>query len=102
MLRHVGPSNDRLKGVRNFDEIQKRGRWLALDSVRRYAKEHALAFVRQQTPQQALAKGAKALRMWGEREGTRDGAPPRRWPDARARGRVSRGSPVLGRCDQLL
>jgi hypothetical protein len=37
-LRHGGASYDTAMRFRNFDEVMQRGRWLALSSVRRYAK----------------------------------------------------------------
>ena len=40
-LRHGGASHDRATGSRSLLEVQQRGRWKSLDSVRRYEK-HAL------------------------------------------------------------
>ncbi|CAE7463997.1 unnamed protein product [Symbiodinium sp. CCMP2592] len=37
-LRHGGPSRDILLGLRNLQEVQKRGRWRSFSSVRRYEK----------------------------------------------------------------
>ena len=45
MARHSGPSIDRMSGVRDLLEIQKRGRWLQFKSVQRYEKAARLAEV---------------------------------------------------------
>ena len=45
MGRHSGPSIDRVTGVRDLLEIQKRGRWLQFKSVQRYEKHARLAEV---------------------------------------------------------
>ena len=41
-LRHGGPSTDRLLNARSLQDVQRRGRWLAMDSVRRYEKHGRL------------------------------------------------------------
>ena len=41
MARHSGASLDRLNDVYSLEEVQKRGRWRCMSSVRRYEK-HAL------------------------------------------------------------
>ena len=56
MLRHAGPSYDILTKLRTLPEVQRRGRWLSLTSVRRYEK------ARQVTAQ--LQKLAPATRKW--------------------------------------
>ena len=38
VLRHTGPSHDYLEKFRTLDDIQRRGRWGARSSVRRYEK----------------------------------------------------------------
>ncbi|CAE7557304.1 unnamed protein product [Symbiodinium sp. CCMP2592] len=53
-LRHGGPSRDILLGLRNLQEVQKRGRWRSFSSVRRYEKGGR---VTQQT--QALSKATR-------------------------------------------
>ena len=45
MARHSGPSIDWMSGLRDFLEIQKRGRWLQFKSVQRYEKAARLAEV---------------------------------------------------------
>ena len=45
MARHSGPSIDRVTGLRDLLEIQKRGRWLQFKSVQRYEKHARLAEV---------------------------------------------------------
>lgn len=45
MARHSGPSIDRVTGLRDLMEIQKRGRWLQFKSVQRYEKHARLAEV---------------------------------------------------------
>ena len=37
-LRHGGPRTDRLLNARSLQDVQRRGRWLAMDSVRRHEK----------------------------------------------------------------
>ena len=39
--RHTGASRDLTEGHRNLEEVMKRGRWKAINSVHRYAKPHA-------------------------------------------------------------
>ena len=38
VLRHTGPSDDRLRKRRSLDEVQKRGHWVSRSSVMRYEK----------------------------------------------------------------
>jgi len=38
MMRHGGPSHDLYSGASSRPDIQTRGRWLCLESTRRYAK----------------------------------------------------------------
>ena len=38
VLRHTGPSDDRLRNRRSLDDVQKRGAWLSRKSVLRYEK----------------------------------------------------------------
>ena len=42
MFRHGGPSRDALVGTMTLQQIQQRGRWKALESVRRYEKHAKL------------------------------------------------------------
>ena len=39
--RHTGASRDITEGYRTLEQVMKRGRWKALNSVHRYAKSHA-------------------------------------------------------------
>jgi integrase len=39
--RHTGASRDLTEGYRTMEQVMKRGRWKALNSVHRYAKSHA-------------------------------------------------------------
>ena len=42
-LRHGGPSTDFLEGTLSIEDIQRRGRWKSLSSVRRYEKHGRLS-----------------------------------------------------------
>ena len=39
--RHTGASRDLATGYRTFEQVQRRGRWKATDSVQRYARVRA-------------------------------------------------------------
>ena len=56
VMRHSGPSNDRALHCRTIEEVQKRGRWLASTSLRRYEKSARLSRLVADLPAQALAK----------------------------------------------
>ena len=56
VMRHSGPSNDRALHCRTIEEVQKRGRWLASTSLRRYEKSARLSRLVADLPMQALAK----------------------------------------------
>ena len=43
VMRHSGPSNDRALHCRTIEKVQKRGRWLASTSLRRYEKSARLS-----------------------------------------------------------
>ena len=58
MLRHSGPSWDRLKGRRTLAEIQKRGLWASHRSVSRYEQAARIASEYQKIQQ--------AMRLWME------------------------------------
>ncbi len=48
--RHGGPSADRADGSRSLPEIQRRGRWAADSSVKRYEQAGRLHVVLDRTP----------------------------------------------------
>ena len=60
-LRHAGPSRDAFLHIRDLNEIQKRGRWEALSSVKRYSKPSWYAAVLARTPEAVMAAGEKIL-----------------------------------------
>ena len=53
-LRHTGPSDDYLWKRRSLDEIQRRGRWAAESSVRRYEKSSRVTSRLNQLPASTL------------------------------------------------
>ena len=50
MCRHGGPSADALAGALSLEQIQQRGRWASLNSVRRYEKHAKLLRVAARLP----------------------------------------------------
>jgi len=59
--RHTGASRDLAEGYRTFEQVQRRGRWKAADSVQRYAKVHAWFECQARQPVQVREKGARIL-----------------------------------------
>jgi integrase len=58
-LRHGGPSHDVYFNIRNLDQVQRRGFWKALSSVRRYEKHACLQRqLNKLTQQQQVAANA--------------------------------------------
>ena len=66
-IRHVGPSHDHLNQVFTLPDIQMRGRWLSLSSVRRYAKPAALLRQAAKMTKAKRAAGAFSLKSIGSR-----------------------------------
>ena len=62
VVRHSAPTHDRLHGIRTLAQIQRRGRWASLASVRRYEKPaRVLKSAAKLSPaQQVAAKSAEA------------------------------------------
>ena len=52
--RRGGPSEDAAAATRSMDEIQKRGRWVALKSLRRYEQQNRLHVVLRSLPKPLL------------------------------------------------
>lgn len=65
--RHTGPSRDLATGYRDISQIQRRGRWLAEKSVRRYAKTHTWISVKESQPPHVQARGADLLKLRKDR-----------------------------------
>ena len=61
--RHTGPSRDLATGYRDMPQVQRRGRWSAEKSVRRYAKTHAWIAVTKAQPPHVLSRGSELLGM---------------------------------------
>ena len=55
--RHTGASRDLTEGYRNLEQVMKRGRWKALNSVHRYAKPHAWYAALAALPQAVRERG---------------------------------------------
>jgi len=55
--RHTGASRDLTEGYRNLEQVMKRGRWKALNSVHRYAKPHAWYAALAALPRQVREQG---------------------------------------------
>ena len=60
-LRHTGPSRDLATGYRTFEQVQRRGRWKAMESVQRYARPHMWATVCGQVRQDIRQRGQSIL-----------------------------------------
>ena len=60
-LRHCGPSFDAYTHFRTEAEIQRRGRWEALSSVKRYSRPSWYASVLARTPSALIAHGRELL-----------------------------------------
>ena len=63
VLRHSGASNDLLHSRRTLKEVQLRGRWKVLDSVRRYGKTHFLVQSNARLEEAVLQRGR---RFWDD------------------------------------
>jgi len=55
--RHTGASRDLTEGYRTLEQVMKRGRWKALNSVHRYAKPHAWYAALAALPSEVRDKG---------------------------------------------
>ena len=71
--RHTGASRDLTEGYRNLEEVMKRGRWKALNSVHRYAKPHALYAAQAKLSQQERDNGRRILAKRPLRTGSSPG-----------------------------
>lgn len=60
--RHGGASHDALDGIRPMRDIQRRGRWRARESLRRYEKHGVLLRVWRRTPLAVLVEAGAAAR----------------------------------------
>ena len=49
-IRHSGPSEDLARGRAQLEDVRRRGRWKAMESVQRYTKSFALTRFRARTP----------------------------------------------------
>jgi integrase len=59
--RHTGASRDLTEGYRSLEQVMKRGRWKALNSVHRYAKPHAWYEAKARVPDKVRRAGEKIL-----------------------------------------
>lgn len=59
--RHTGASRDLATNYRTFDQVQRRGRWKAADSVQRYARPHEWATVCAAVPEDVRLRGTVLL-----------------------------------------
>ena len=57
-LRHSGPSEDLARGRSTLENVRRRGRWKAMESVQRYTKSFALTRFRAKIPQDTSDKAA--------------------------------------------
>ena len=60
-LRHTGPSRDAYEHYRTAKEIQRRGRWEAESSVKRYSRPSWYASILARTPTHVLTAGRRLL-----------------------------------------
>ena len=68
--RHTGASRDLTEGYRNLEQVMKRGRWKALNSVHRYAKPHAWYAALASLPQELRQQGDAILALRAPRPKT--------------------------------
>jgi len=61
-LRHAGASADLATGYRTFEQVQRRGRWKAEESVQRYAKVHAWFAAEEMQPAHIKEQGKALLK----------------------------------------
>ena len=54
MLRHTGPSQDRLSNQRSLAQVKRRGRWASDSSVKRYEKSSRINARLAALPQEVL------------------------------------------------
>jgi len=66
--RHTGASRDLTEGYRNLEQVMKRGRWKALNSVHRYAKPHAWYAALAALPRQVREQGDLILNARASRK----------------------------------
>ena len=59
--RHTGASRDLTEGYRSLEQVMKRGRWKALNSVHRYAKPHAWYEAKSKQSELVKQQGAAIL-----------------------------------------
>ena len=59
--RHLGAARDAATGYRTIEQIQRRGRWKAIASVRRYAKTSAFIAVQEEQPENIKNRGRELL-----------------------------------------
>jgi predicted MarR family transcription regulator len=68
-LRHAGAARDAESGTRDLEQIRRRGRWKAMDSVQRYTKTYLLVKARSLLPAAVLQRGRELLARRGKRQG---------------------------------
>ena len=61
VLRHTGPANATLKGLKSLEKIRRRGRWASLKSVERYSKTAHLVACLSSLPAEARRLGEAFL-----------------------------------------
>ena len=65
-LRHGRASFDRAQNFRTLSEMNKRGRWAADSSVRRYERAARLQSVERELPPKLMVWGKSRARLMGE------------------------------------
>jgi len=66
-LRHSGAARDLEQGTRSLEQIRRRGRWRAMDSVQRYTKTFLLVRQRARLPSPVAKRGRELLATRGDR-----------------------------------
>ncbi len=61
--RHTGASRDLATVYRTFEQVKRRGRWKADDSVQRYAKTHAWLVTTQGQSPEVRTRGGAILEL---------------------------------------
>ena len=64
-LRHSGAARDVEKQTRTLEEVRRRGRWRAMDSVQRYTKTYLLVRQRARIPDEVMARGTELTKTRG-------------------------------------
>ena len=67
--RHTGASRDLAEGYRTFQQVQRRGRWLAERSVQRYTKTHLWLKAKEDTRADVRTRGQEILAARAPRPG---------------------------------